>query len=94
MFLPPINVDCELNYVFDYEDTWNGGTTIKDWRPYAVPNSGNLNGTNLGWQAWTNPWCGVIDLNGAAYITVPNSILSTSTRTTFDRDWETQISTI
>lgn len=83
-FLPPINVDCELNYVFDYEDTWNGGTTIKDWRPYAVPNSGNLNGTNLGWQAWTNPWCGVIDLNGAAYITVPNSILSTSTRTSIE----------
>lgn len=85
--LPPINELCTLNYQFDYADTWEGSSDIFDWGTFT-PGSGNngvLNGTNLGWQNWTIPWEGVIDLNGGAYITVANNFMSANTEAT--QEW-------
>lgn len=79
--LPPINVDCQLNYQFDFADSWDGGTDINDWRgTNSNLNNGILLGTNLGWQNWTLPWCGVMDFNAVGYISVASDLGTQSGR--------------
>ena len=82
-FQPPINKTCELNYQFDYSDSWAGSTDIIDWRHNGV-NDAILQGTNLGWQNWTAPWEGVIDLNSAAYMEVPTTFMASTTTATIE----------
>lgn len=79
--LPPINVDCQLNYQFDFADSWDGSIDVNDWRGTNLNLSpGTIGGTNLGWQNWTGPWCGVLDFNAAAHIEVQNDLGSQSGR--------------
>ncbi len=79
--LPPINVDCQLNYQFDFADSWDGGIDVNDWRGTNTSLApGVIGGTNLGWQNWTSPWCGVLDFNGNAYIQVQSDLGSQSAR--------------
>lgn len=77
--VPPIDVDCILNYTFDFDDSWDGGTNIYDWRGGFSQGSGEdgtLSGTNLGTSFAANGclYVGIMPFSGSQYINVNNGL--------------------
>ncbi len=88
--IPPINVDCILNYSMDYSDSWDGGTDVYDWQASA-PGTGNdatITGPNPGVGAFggngSQSYLGVLETGGNCYLSQNSSISLQGAKVTYE----------